>query len=164
MLLTANLLNVFDHIISYAEIEVEDTRIVNISILGEEKVGSPYILPGFIDSHVHIESSMLTPAQFARLAVVHGTVGTVSDPHEIGNVLGVKGVEYMIEDSRRVPFKFCFGAPSCVPATTFETAGAAISVKEVRQLLALKEIGYLAEMMNFPGVLNEDPEVMMKIQ
>jgi len=164
MLLTANLLNVFDHIISYAEIEVEDTRIVNISILGGERVGAPYVLPGFIDAHVHIESSMLTPAQFARLAVVHGTVGTVSDPHEIGNVLGVKGVEYMIEDSKQVSFKFCFGAPSCVPATTFETAGATISVKEVRQLLALKEIGYLAEMMNFPGVLHEDPEVMMKIQ
>lgn len=164
MRFTANLLNVFDHIISYAEIDVEDTRIVNISILGGERVGAPYVLPGFIDAHVHIESSMLTPAQFARLSVVHGTVGTVSDPHEIGNVLGVKGVEYMIEDSQRVPFKFCFGAPSCVPATTFETAGATISVKEVRQLLALKEIGYLAEMMNFPGVLNEDPEVMMKIQ
>ncbi|AYQ30744.1 adenine deaminase [Runella sp. SP2] len=164
MRFTANLLNVFDHIISYAEIDVEDTRIVNISILGGERIGAPYVLPGFIDAHVHIESSMLTPVQFARLAVVHGTVGTVSDPHEIGNVLGVKGVEYMIEDSRRVPFKFCFGAPSCVPATTFETAGATISVKEVRQLLALKEIGYLAEMMNFPGVLNEDPEVMMKIQ
>ena len=164
MRFTANLLNVFDHIISYAEIDVEDTRIVNISILGGERVGAPYVLPGFIDAHVHIESSMLTPAQFARLAVVHGTVGTVSDPHEIGNVLGVKGVEYMIEDSQRVPFKFCFGAPSCVPATTFETAGATISVKEVRQLLALKEIGYLAEMMNFPGVLNEDPDVMMKIQ
>lgn len=164
MRFTANLLNVFDHIISYAEIDVEDTRIVNISILGGERVGAPYVLPGFIDAHVHIESSMLTPAQFARLSVVHGTVGTVSDPHEIGNVLGVKGVEYMIEDSLRVPFKFCFGAPSCVPATTFETAGATISVKEVRQLLALKEIGYLAEMMNFPGVLKEDPEVMMKIQ
>lgn len=164
MLITANLLNVFDHIISFAEIEIEDTRIVNINILGGERRDSPYILPGFIDAHVHIESSMLTPAQFARLAVVHGTVATVSDPHEIGNVLGVKGVEYMIEDGKRVPFKFCFGAPSCVPATTFETAGATISVKEVKQLLGLKEIGYLAEMMNFPGVLQEDPQVMMKIQ
>lgn len=164
MRLAANLLNVFDHVIAYAEIEIEDKRIVNVTILGAEKVGAPYLMPGFVDAHVHIESSMLTPAQFARLAVVHGTVATVSDPHEIGNVLGVKGVEYMIEDGKRVPFKFCFGAPSCVPATTFETAGAAISVKEVRQLLALKEIGYLAEMMNFPGVLHEDPEVMMKIQ
>ena len=164
MRLTANLLNVFDHVISYAEIEIEDKRIVNVTILGAEKVGAPYVMPGFVDAHVHIESSMLTPAQFARLAVVHGTVATVSDPHEIGNVLGVKGVEYMIEDGKRVPFKFWFGAPSCVPATTFETAGATISVKEVRQLLALKEIGYLAEMMNFPGVLHEDPEVMMKIQ
>lgn len=164
MRLTANLLNVFDHTINFAEIEIEDKRIININVLGGERANHTYVMPGFIDAHVHIESSMLTPAQFARLAVVHGTVATVSDPHEIGNVLGVKGVEYMIEDGKRVPFKFCFGAPSCVPATTFETAGATISVKEVRQLLALKEIGYLAEMMNFPGVLNEDPEVMMKIQ
>lgn len=164
MLFTANLLNVFDHTINFAEIEIEDKRIININVLGSERANHTYIMPGFVDAHVHIESSMLTPAQFARLAVVHGTVATVSDPHEIGNVLGVKGVEYMIEDGKRVPFKFCFGVPSCVPATTFETAGATISVKEVRQLLALKEIGYLAEMMNFPGVLNEDTEVMMKIQ
>ncbi|MEZ4904796.1 MAG: adenine deaminase [Spirosomataceae bacterium] len=161
---TANLLNVFDHTIHYATIETEDTRIINIKILGAEKAGIPYLMPGFVDAHVHIESSMLTPSQFARLAVVHGTVATVSDPHEIGNVLGVTGVEYMIEDGKRVPFKFCFGAPSCVPATTFETAGATISVKDIRRLLALKEIGYLAEMMNFPGVLYEDPEVMQKIQ
>lgn len=164
MRLSANLLNVFDHTINFADIEIEDKRIINVSVLGGERANHTYVMPGFIDAHVHIESSMLTPAQFARLAVVHGTVATVSDPHEIGNVLGVKGVEYMIEDGKRVPFKFCFGVPSCVPATTFETAGATISVKEVRQLLALKEIGYLAEMMNFPGVLNEDPEVMMKIQ
>lgn len=164
MNLTANLLNIFDHTVNFAAIEIEDTRIVSIKILGAEREGMTYVMPGFIDAHVHIESSMLTPAQFARLAVVHGTVATVSDPHEIGNVLGVEGVEYMIEDGKRVPFKFCFGAPSCVPATTFETAGATISVKDIRRLLALKEIGYLAEMMNFPGVLNEDPEVMQKIQ
>ena len=112
---------------------------------------------------MHIESSMLTPSQFARLAVVHGTVATVSDPHEIGNVLGVEGVEYMIEDGRRTPFKFCFGAPSCLPATTFETAGATIGPSDIRQLLGMKEIGYLAEVMNYPGVLNEDPDMMTKI-
>lgn len=164
MLFTANLLNLFDHTIAHAEIEVIEKRIINIKVIGDEVQGAPYIMPGFVDAHVHIESSMLTPAQFARLAVVHGTVATVSDPHEIGNVLGVAGVEYMIDDSKRVPFKFCFGAPSCVPATTFETAGAVISPKDIRRLLAMKEIGYLAEMMNFPGVLYEDADVMMKIR
>ncbi|MFN4147817.1 MAG: adenine deaminase [Runella sp.] len=164
MRFTANLLNLFDHTINLAEICLKDTRIESIVPKGQPQEGLPYILPGFIDAHVHIESSMLTPAQFARLAVVHGTVGTVSDPHEIANVLGVAGVEYMIADSRRVPFKYCFGAPSCVPATSFETAGATISVKDIRRLLAMKEIGYLAEMMNFPGVLNQDSEVMTKIQ
>ena len=138
-------------------------RIHQINLQGAEKEGEKYILPGLVDAHVHVESSMLTPAQFARLAVVHGTVGTVSDPHEIANVLGVKGVEFMIEDGRRVPFKFCFGAPSCVPATGFETAGAEVTVKDIAHLFTYKEVGYLAEMMNFPGVLHEDPLVMQKI-
>jgi adenine deaminase len=130
----------------------------------QEENNLPYLLPGFVDAHVHIESSMLTPAQFARLAVVHGTVATVSDPHEIGNVLGLEGVEYMIENGKQVPFKFCFGAPSCVPATVFETAGAAITVGDIEQLFRnYPEVGYLAEMMNFPGVLHRDPEVMAKI-
>lgn len=122
-----------------------------------------YILPGFIDSHVHIESSMLIPSEFARLAVVHGTVGTVSDPHEIANVCGVAGVDFMIENGKKVPFKFNFGAPSCVPATTFETAGAMIDSTAVTTLLERPEILYLSEMMNFPGVLHQDPEVMKKI-
>ena len=123
----------------------------------------PYILPGFIDSHVHIESSMLVPSEFARLAVVHGTVATVSDPHEIANVCGIQGVEYMIRNARNVNFKFYFGAPSCVPATTFETAGDVINSAGIRDLLKRKEIKYLSEMMNFPGVINNDPEVMEKI-
>jgi adenine deaminase len=122
-----------------------------------------YILPGFVDAHVHVESSMLTPSQFARLAVVHGTVATVSDPHEIANVLGVAGVHYMLENGATVPFKFCFGAPSCVPATTFETAGAVVTVEDVEALLALPEVLYLTEMMNFPGVLHQQPDVMAKI-
>lgn len=122
-----------------------------------------FICPGFVDAHVHIESSMLTPCQFARLAVVHGTVATVSDPHEIGNVLGVAGVRYMIENGKTVPFHFYFGAPSCVPATNFETAGAEISVADVELLLQMPEIKYLAEMMNYPGVLHQDPVVMAKI-
>jgi adenine deaminase len=122
-----------------------------------------FIMPGFIDSHVHIESSMLIPSEFARIAVLHGTVSTVSDPHEIANVCGMEGVEFMIENGKKVPFKFNFGAPSCVPATIFETAGAAINSDDVTKLLQLKEIKYLSEMMNFPGVLHKDPEVMKKI-
>jgi adenine deaminase len=122
-----------------------------------------YILPGFIDSHVHVESSMLVPSEFAKLAVVHGTVGTISDPHEIANVCGMEGVEYMIENGNTVPFKFNFGAPSCVPATIFETAGAALNSEAVDALLQKKEIRYLSEMMNFPGVLFNDEEVMKKI-
>jgi adenine deaminase len=122
-----------------------------------------YLLPGFVDSHVHIESSLLVPSEFARLAVVHGTVATVSDPHEIANVCGMKGVEFMIENGKTVPFKFNFGAPSCVPATVFETAGAILDATDVEALLKREEIRYLSEMMNFPGVLNEDPEVMKKI-
>ncbi len=122
-----------------------------------------YILPGFIDAHVHIESSMLVPSEFARLAVVHGTVATVSDPHEIANVCGMKGVEFMIANGKRVPFKFHFGAPSCVPATNFETAGAVLDSNDVQKLLENDDIYYLSEMMNFPGVLNEDEEVMKKI-
>lgn len=160
---SANIVNVFDSTIAYGTLTIENGRIYQIRYLDSEKIGEKYILPGLIDSHVHIESSMLTPSQFARLAVVHGTVGTVSDPHEIANVLGVKGVEYMIEDGRRVPFKFCFGAPSCVPATTFETAGAEITAKDIAHLFTFKEVGYLAEMMNFPGVLHDDPMVLNKI-
>ncbi|RFS14476.1 adenine deaminase [Emticicia sp. C21] len=160
---TANLVNVFDGTIEFGELTVENKRIQQIKYLGAERAGEKYILPGLIDAHIHVESSMLTPAQFARLAVVHGTVGTVSDPHEIANVLGAEGVRYMIEDGRKVPFKFCFGAPSCVPATAFETAGATVTVEDIANLFSYKEVGYLAEMMNFPGVLNEDPVVMQKL-
>lgn len=121
------------------------------------------IMPGFGDAHVHIESSMLLPYQFARLAVAHGTVFTISDPHEIANVLGIEGVRFMLEDAKRTSFRFFFGAPSCVPATTFETAGATLGVQDVEALLALPEIYGLAEMMNFPGVLHGDPLVLAKL-
>jgi adenine deaminase len=122
-----------------------------------------YILPGLVDAHIHIESSMLIPSEFARLAVIHGTVATVSDPHEIANVLGVEGIRFMIENGKKVPFKFCFGASSCVPATPFETAGASLGVDEIDELLQMDEIGYLSEMMNFPGVLSGDEQVMAKL-
>ncbi|SKB92627.1 adenine deaminase [Dyadobacter psychrophilus] len=158
-----NIVNIFEKTISEAQLHITDGFIKDINITGPENPALPYALPGFTDAHVHIESSMLTPAQFARLAVVHGTVSTVSDPHEIGNVLGMEGVEFMINDGKRVPFKFCFGAPSCVPATIFETAGAIIDADQVGQLLASDDIGYLAEVMNFPGVISEDPDMMAKI-
>jgi len=134
------------------------------SIKEEPAQEDQYILPGFVDAHIHIESSMLIPSEFARLAVVHGTVGTVSDPHEIANVVGIEGVKYMINNGNKVPFKFNFGAPSCVPATIFETAGACIDITGVKELLAMKEIRYLSEMMNFPGVLAGDELVMEKIK
>jgi adenine deaminase len=147
---------------------VDGTLVVNggrIAAIKEHPlVGeATYILPGFVDAHIHIESSMMPPASFAQLAVRFGTVATVSDPHEIANVLGVPGVEYMLTSARQVPLKFHFGCPSCVPATSFETAGATLDAAAVKQLLARDDIGYLSEMMNYPGVLAGDAEVMRKI-
>ncbi|MBK8611537.1 MAG: adenine deaminase [Chitinophagaceae bacterium] len=160
--------------IFYGEVLVEDGKIKSIAAINPPPYGVPdnkydrssaggLILPGFIDSHVHIESSMLVPAEFAKLAVVHGTVGTISDPHEIANVCGLEGVEFMIANGKTVPFKFHFGAPSCVPATVFETAGAALDAQDVDNLLQKDDIFYLSEMMNFPGVLHGDEEVYKKI-
>lgn len=146
-----------------AEISFEAGKITEIRAVDAVPEDAGYLLPGFVDAHVHVESSMLPPSEFARMAVVHGTVATVSDPHEIANVLGAEGVAYMLEDAARVPLKFCFGAPSCVPATGFETAGAILDAVAVEKLLRHPEIGYLSEMMNFPGVLHNDPEVMAKI-
>jgi adenine deaminase len=160
--ITGNLVNIHQKKISPAEIIIENGKIKSITnnLRPETK---NFILPGFIDSHVHIESSMLVPSEFAKLAVVHGTVATVSDPHEIANVCGMEGVEFMINNGKTVPFKFHFGAPSCVPATIFETAGAVLDSNDVKKLLETNDIFYLSEMMNFPGVLNEDEEVMKKI-
>jgi adenine deaminase len=145
-----------------AGITFEDGRISKIE--KAEAVPEQYILPGLIDSHIHIESSMITPGAFALTAVKHGTTGVVSDPHEIANVLGISGVEFMINDAKKVPMKFFFGAPSCVPATVFETNGASLNYSEVRKLLENDDIKYLSEMMNFPGVIYDDKEVMKKIE
>ncbi|MXV15949.1 adenine deaminase [Hufsiella ginkgonis] len=162
--LTGNLVDIAGSAIFPATIFVENGRITRILPLESmADPGAPFILPGFVDAHVHIESSMLVPSEFARLAVVHGTVATVSDPHEIANVCGMAGVEFMIENGKTVPFKFNFGAPSCVPATSFETAGARLNVAEVTALLERDDVKYLSEMMNFPGVLSDDPEVLQKI-
>ena len=144
------------------EITVESGKIT--SIIEKKHEVQNYIMPGFIDAHIHIESSMLVPSEFAKIAVLHGTVATISDPHEIANVLGSAGVYYMIENSKKVPLKFHFGAPSCVPATTFETAGATIDSNGIKELMASPDIYYLAEMMNYPGVLFDDAEVLKKIQ
>lgn len=162
--ISGNLVDVHQKKIYPAEITVENGKIKSVGSR-QPAVSSqqPYILPGFIDAHVHIESSMLVPSEFAKLAVVHGTVATISDPHEIANVCGMEGVEFMIANGKTVPFKFHFGAPSCVPATVFETAGATLDAKDVRNLLEKDDIYYLSEMMNFPGVLHEDEEVMKKI-
>ena len=156
-----NVVDIAQRRIYQAEVTVAEGRIADIK--PAEGDSTTFLLPGFIDAHVHVESSMLVPSEFARAAVLHGTVATVSDPHEIGNVLGVDGVHYMLENTEQVPFKFYFGAPSCVPATTFESAGATISVEEVSTLLDDPRIVYLSEMMNFPGVLGGDPECLAKI-
>jgi len=158
-----NIVDITKRNIFFGEVKVEDGKIKSIDKISEAKENTHFILPGFIDSHVHIESSMLIPSEFARLAVVHGTVSTISDPHEIANVCGMEGVEFMIENGKTVPFKFNFGAPSCVPATIFETAGAELNHDDVKALLERPEIKYLSEMMNFPGVLYKDAEVLKKI-
>ena len=140
---------------------IEDGKIAKIE---EQPVGNTqYIMPGFVDAHVHIESSMLVPSEFARLASCHGTVATVSDPHEIANVLGKSGIRYMIDNGKKVPFKFFFGAPSCVPSTKFETSGFTINADDIEELMASSDIYYLSEVMNYPGVINDDPELMRKI-
>ncbi|WP_353777503.1 adenine deaminase [Winogradskyella sp. 3972H.M.0a.05] len=161
MIVRGQIVDIQNKRIYKGEVHVEHGKIK--SIIQKEHDINHYILPGFVDAHIHIESSMLVPSEFARLAVCHGTVATVSDPHEIANVLGVEGVEFMIENGNKVPLKFNFGAPSCVPATTFESAGAVIDSEGIKQLLQKPEIKYLAEMMNYPGVLFDDEEVMKKI-
>jgi adenine deaminase len=144
-------------------IEIADGKIV--AVREDQSVTDPgYLCPGFIDAHVHIESSMLTPTEFARIAVTHGTVGTVSDPHEIANVLGIEGVRYMQKLATQTPCKIHFGIPSCVPATNFETAGATLGPDSIEELCRDESLLYLSEMMNFPGVIQRDPEVMKKIE
>lgn len=160
----ANIVDVFGETIREGRIEVRDGKIAEVLELSTQpNPALPYITPGFVDAHVHIESSMLVPSEFARLAVIHGTVATVSDPHEIANVCGMEGVDYMIANGKSVNFNFYFGAPSCVPATSFETAGDQIDAAQIASLLQRPDVHYLSEVMNYPGVINEDREVMTKI-
>ncbi len=159
-----NIVDVINRRVFFGSVFFNNSKIVEIKEESKERINQKYILPGLIDSHAHIESSMLVPSEFARIAVLHGTVATVSDPHEIANVLGIDGVYFMIDNISRVPFKCYFGAPSCVPATPFETSGAIITSEDIKTLFEHNKIKYLAEMMNFPGVLYHDPEVMKKIE
>ena len=156
MTIESNLIDIRKKAIYPVRITIKKDRITQIKVIDK---ADNYILPGFVDAHVHIESSMLVPSEFAKIAVTHGTVATVSDPHEIANVLGKEGVYYMIDNGNKVPFKFNFGAPSCVPATNFETAGAIFTATDIDELMSRKDIKYLAEMMNWPGVIFEDPSV-----
>ena len=160
-IISGQLIDLHQRRIYPAELQISNGIIISIQELPEAPM--QYIMPGFVDAHVHIESSMLPPAAFAGLAVVHGTVATISDPHEIANVCGIAGVQWMIDNARQVPFKCHFGAPSCVPATIFETAGAVLDAPAVDTLLQSPDIWYLTEVMNYPGVLNGDPEVLAKI-
>ncbi len=159
---TGYIVDLFDRKIFPGKITIKDKRIASIE--SSSKVKNQFILPGFIDSHLHIESTMLVPSRFSELIVSRGTIGVVADPHEIANVLGVEGVKFMIEDGKKVPFHFFFGVPSCVPATKFETSGANINSDIVESLFKNNECWFLAEMMNFPGVVNNDPEVMKLLE
>ncbi|WP_294951122.1 adenine deaminase [Sulfurovum sp.] len=161
MEITGNYVDIFNREIFPAKVTVKDGRIDTVERI--EARCESFILPGFIDAHIHIESSMLPPSEFSRLAACHGTVATVSDPHEIANVLGIPGVEYMLNNSEETPFKFYFGASPCVPATPFETSGAVLGPDEVETLLKMPQIKYLSEVMNFPGVVNDDPDMLAKI-
>jgi len=158
----ANYVDLLQKRIFPAEIYISNGSVQNIIELNETLQN--YILPGFVDAHIHVESSMLVPSEFARLAVRWGTVATVSDPHEIANVLGEAGLEFMLNDATRVPLKINFGVPSCVPATGFETSGSVLNAEKVEQLIERDEFKYLSEMMNFPGVVFEDKEVHAKLK
>ena len=161
--LESNIVDPVNHRIGYGKVTVTNGKISAVEISELPKAGVPYLLPGFIDAHIHIESSMLIPPAFAAMAVRHGTVATVSDPHEIANVCGIDGVRYMVDLGKKSGFKFHFGAPSCVPATPFETAGSSLPLSDISELFHNKEVHYLAEMMNYPAVLSDDPLVMDKI-
>lgn len=158
------LVDLFKKEIIPSEVIFSEDKILQINHLKESEVPLQYILPGFIDAHIHVESSMLSPFEFARIACNHGTIATISDPHEIANVCGMEGVRYMIVNSKNAPVKIFYGAPSCVPATSFETAGAIINSEDITELMNNDNIWYLSEVMNYPGVLNNDTELMAKIQ
>jgi adenine deaminase len=160
--LKGNIVDVAENLIYPGKISVQKGKIKHIKEIDESC--STYLLPGFIDGHIHIDSSMLCPQRFAETIIPHGTTSVVSDPHEIANVMGLTGIEYMIKDSEKAPLNVYFTAPSCVPATPFETTGAVLGVKEIELLLKRSEIVALGEMMNVPGVIKKSEDVMAKIE
>jgi len=160
--MSGNIVDIIEGKVYPGTLLVSDSRIRMIT--QEQESYREYLIPGFIDSHIHIESSMLTPSEFARIAAVHGTVGAVCDPHEIANIMGADGVSYMAEDGASVPFRFFWGAPSCVPATPFETSGARLDADQMRELFEKGKVGFLSEVMNVPGVLQGDPDLMAKLE
>lgn len=160
--ISGNIVDIISGTISKGIVQVENGKIVEI--IEKEQAEDQFIIPGFVDAHIHIESSMMLPAEFARYSLVHGTVACVCDPHEIANVCGVEGIDYMIENSKQSPMKFYFGAPSCVPSTHFETSGAVLDAEAVEKLLQRDDIFFLGEMMNFPGVIHNHKQVHLKLQ
>lgn len=161
--LIANLIDLHTCSIYLAEMTVKDGKIHSLVRKGEESSEHPYLLPGFVDAHVHIESSMLVPSKFGEQALRHGTVATISDPHEIANVMGNEGISFMVENAKNTALKIYFGVPSCVPATKFETSGATLTAEDIGELFDRYDLLYLSEMMNYPGVISRDPDVMAKI-
>lgn len=161
-MISGKIVDVVSRTITKGILTIEDGKIK--SIIPADNVDNQYIIPGLVDAHIHIESSMMLPAEFARYSVVHGTVACVCDPHEIANVCGIDGVDYMIENGKQSPMKFYFGAPSCVPSTKFETSGAVLDAVAVEKLLQREDIYFLAEMMNFPGVIHKNKQVHLKLQ
>ncbi|MCX8069958.1 MAG: adenine deaminase, partial [Thermodesulfovibrionales bacterium] len=159
--LSGNIVDIINKRIYVAQITINEGYIESIS--ESPDTSSIYIIPPFIDAHVHVESSMLRPYEFARVSLANGVIASVSDPHEIANVLGIEGVKFMIEDGKLSPFRFSFGAPSCVPATNFDVSGGKINTTDIERLFEDYEITYLSEMMNFPGVINNFPDVIEKI-
>lgn len=160
--ISGNIVDLINDRIYAGTIEIKNGKIQKITESNETY--NNYLIPGFIDSHIHIESTMLTPSEFARTAVRNGMVAVVADPHEIANVVGIEGIDFMIKNGKKVPFKFYFGAPSCVPATAFETSGAKIDSAQIKELLKRGDIHFLGEMMDFPGVISGNAEVMAKIE
>lgn len=161
MIITGKIIDINNKRVYPGRITVKEGRIEAVEETKESD--DVFIMPGLADAHVHIESSMLVPSHFAVAAVRQGTVAVVSDPHEIANVMGRKGVRFMTANAETVPLKILFGAPSCVPATDFESTGARLNADDIEEMLNDEKVGFLAEVMNFPGVIYDDTEVYKKI-
>lgn len=166
VLKNAKYLNVFSNEFLSGDIAVANGLIAGVGKYDgktEIDVSGKFVLPGFIDAHIHLESSMVTPAEFAKAVVAHGTTTVITDPHEITNVMGIDGVEYMIQASQNLPIDVHFMMPSCVPATEIDESGAELDCKDIDLYLDNKKVLGLAEMMNYVGVINGDKNVLSKI-